>query len=147
MVFFRFRLYSVILSNSTWQIMKRHRNGISLFLKRKITGQSLSTFAILTETGSAMCVSYASRKCFTVIGLWPVGWCDRCLWPAHTMQQLLDRFVFRIGPTTVAFVKSTDDDRLWCAHTMRQSSFRRLCVQQKTKIAWCVPGFKQAIWL
>ena len=56
------------------------------------------------------------------------------------MQQLLDRFVFRIGPTTVAFVKSTDDDRLWCAHTMRQSSFRRLCVQQKTKIAWCVPG-------
>ena len=58
------------------------------------------------------------------------------------MQQLLDRFVFRIGPTTVAFVKSTDDDRLWCAHTMRQSSFRRLCVQQKTKIAWCVPGFR-----
>ena len=57
------------------------------------------------------------------------------------MQQLLDRFVFRIGPTTVAFVKSTDDDRLWYAHTMRQSSFRRLCVQQKTKIAWCVPGF------
>ena len=57
------------------------------------------------------------------------------------MQQLLDRFVFRISPTTVAFVKSTDDDRLWCAHTMRQSSFRRLCVQQKTKIAWCVPGF------
>ena len=57
------------------------------------------------------------------------------------MQQLLDRFVFRIGPTTVAFVKSMDDDRLWCAHTMRQSSFRRLCVQQKTKIAWCVPGF------
>ena len=56
------------------------------------------------------------------------------------MQQLLDRFVFRIGPTTVAFVKSTDDDRLWCAHTMRQSSFRRLCVQQKTKTAWCVPG-------
>ena len=97
---------------------------------------------ILTETGSAMCVSYASRKCFTVIGLWPVGWCDRCLWPAHTMQQLLDRFVFRIGPTTVAFVKSTDDDRLWCAHTMRQSSFRRLCVQQKTKIAWCVPGLR-----
>ena len=48
----------------------------------------------------------------------------------------------RIGPTTVAFVKSTDDDRLWCAHTMRQSSFRRLCVQQKTKIAWCVPGFR-----
>ena len=30
-------------------------------------------FTILTETGSAMCVSYASRKCFTVIGLWPVG--------------------------------------------------------------------------
>ena len=27
----------------------------------------------LTESGSAMCVSYASRKCFTVIGLWPVG--------------------------------------------------------------------------
>ena len=50
-------------------------------------------------SGSAMCVSYASRKCFTVIGLWPVGWCDRCLWPAHTMQQLLDRFVFQIGPT------------------------------------------------
>ena len=38
-------------------------------------------------------------------------------------------------------VKSTNDDRLWCAHTMRFSSFRRLCVQQKTKIAWCVPGF------
>ena len=56
------------------------------------------------------------------------------------MQQLLDRFDFRIGPTTVAFVKSTNDDRLWCAHTMRFSSFRRLCVQQKTKIAWCVPG-------
>ena len=88
-----------------------------------------------------MCVSYASRKCFTVIGLWPVGWCDRCLWPAHTMQQLLDRFVFRIGPTTVAFVKSTGDNCLWCAHTMQQSSFRRLCVQQTTKIAWCVPGF------
>ena len=67
---------------------------------------SPSTFAILSETGSAMCVSYASR----------------------------------IGPTTVAFVKSTDDDRLWCAHTMRRSSFRRLCVQQKTKIAWCVPA-------
>ena len=30
---------------------------------------SPSTFAILSETGSAMCVSYASRKCFTVIGL------------------------------------------------------------------------------
>ena len=26
-----------------------------------------------------MCVSYASRKCFTVIGLWPVGWCDRSM--------------------------------------------------------------------
>ena len=56
------------------------------------------------------------------------------------MRQLLDRIDFRIGPTTVAFVKSTNDDRLWCAHTMRFSSFRRLCVQQKTKIAWCVPG-------
>ena len=100
---------------------------------------SPSTFAILSETGSAMCVSYASHKCFTVIGLWSVGLCDGCRWPAHTMQQLLDRFVFRIGPTTVAFIKSTDDDRLWCAHTMRRSSFRRLCVQQKTKIAWCVP--------
>ena len=76
-----------------------------------------------------------------LIGLWSVGWCDGCLWPAHTMRQLLDRFDFRIGPTTVAFVKSTNDDRLWCAHTMRFSSFRRLCVQQKTKIAWCVPGF------
>ena len=52
----------------------------------------------LTESGSAMCVSYASRKCFTVIGMWPVGWCDRCLWRAHTMQQLLDRFVFRSYP-------------------------------------------------
>ena len=60
-----------------------------------------------------MCVSYASRKCFNVC------------------------------PTTVAFVESTDDDRLWCAHTMRQSSFRRLYVQQKTKIAWCVPGLRQ----
>ena len=58
------------------------------------------------------------------------------------MRQLLDRFDFRIGPTTVAFVKSTNDDRLWCAHTMRFLSFRRLCVQQKTKIAWCVPGFR-----
>ena len=58
------------------------------------------------------------------------------------MRQLLDRFDFRIGPTTVAFVKSTNDNRLWCAHTMRFSSFRRLCVQQKTKVAWCVPGFK-----
>ena len=36
--------------------------------------------------------------------------------------------------------KSTKDDRLWCAHTLRFSSIRRLCVQQKTKIAWCVPG-------
>ena len=97
--------------------------------------------SISAVSGSAMCVSYASRKCFTVIGLWPVGWCDRCLWPAHSMQQLLDRFVFRIGPTTVAFVKSTGDNCLWCAHTMQQSSFRRLCVQQTTKIAWCVPGF------
>ena len=85
----------------------------------------------------------ATRKCLTVIGLWPVGWCDRCLWPAHTMQQLLDRFVFRIGPTTVAFVKSTGDNCLWYAHTMQQSSFRRLCVQQTTKIAWCVPGFRE----
>ena len=93
-----------------------------------------------------MCVSYASRKCFTVIGLWPVGWCDRCLWPAHTMQQLLDRFVFRIGPTTVAFVKSTGDNCLWCAHTMQQSSFRRLCVQQTTKIAWCVPGLRKHLY-
>ena len=58
------------------------------------------------------------------------------------MRRQLDRFDFRIGPTTVALVKSTDDDRLWCAHTMRFSSFRRLCVQQKTKIAWCEPGFK-----
>ena len=58
------------------------------------------------------------------------------------MQQLLDRFVFRIGPTTVAFVKSTGDNCLWCAHTMQQSSFRRLCVQQTTKIAWCVPGLR-----
>ena len=57
------------------------------------------------------------------------------------MRQLMDRFDFRIGPTTVAFVKSTKDDRLWCAHTMRFPSFRRLCVQQNTKIAWCVPGF------
>ena len=57
------------------------------------------------------------------------------------MRQLLDRFDLPIGPTTVAFVKSTNDDRLLCAHTMRFSSFRRLCVQQKTKIAWCVPGF------
>ena len=61
MVFFS--IYSVISSNSTWQIMKRNRNGISpfflngkfLFLKRKITGQSPSTFAILTETGSTVC--------------------------------------------------------------------------------------------
>ena len=59
------------------------------------------------------------------------------------MRQLLDRFDFRIGPTTVVFVKSTNDDRLWCAHTMRFSSFHRLCVQQKTKIAWRVPGLKR----
>ena len=58
------------------------------------------------------------------------------------MRWQLDRFDFRIGPTTVALVKSTDDDCLWCAHTMRFSSFRRLCVQQKTKIAWCEPGLK-----
>ena len=56
------------------------------------------------------------------------------------MRRQLDRFDFRIGPTTVALVKSTNDDRRWCAHTMRFSSFRRLCIQQKTKIAWCVPG-------
>ena len=121
---------------------RKRNTGINGGVSSANLDSSPSTFAILSESGSAMCVSYALRKCFTVIGLWPVGWCDRCLWPAHTMQQLLDRFVFRIGPTTVAFVKSTDDDRLWCAHTMRQSSFRRLCVQQKTKIAWCVPGFK-----
>ena len=63
------------------------------------------------------------------------------------MRQLLDRFENRIGPTTVAFVKSTNDDHLWCAHTMRFSSSlratkdeNRICVQQKTKISWCVPG-------
>ncbi len=43
---------------------------------------------------------------------------------------------------SVAFVKSTNDDRLLCAHTMRFSSFSRLCVQQKTKIAWCEPGLR-----
>ena len=112
--------------------------------RRRYISRQNTTYraSISAVSGSAMCVSYASRKCFTVIGLWPVGWCDRCLWPAHTMQQLLDRFVFRIGPTTVAFVKSTGDNCLWCAHTMQQSSFRRLCVQQTTKIAWCVPGFR-----
>ena len=46
----------------------------------------------------------------------------------------------------VAFVKSTNDDRLWCAHTMRFSSFRRLCVQQKTKVAWCVPGLSYIVF-
>ena len=29
--------------------------------------------SISAVSGSAMCVSYASRKYFTVIGLWPVG--------------------------------------------------------------------------
>ena len=41
------------------------------------------------------------------------------------MRRQLDRFDFRIGPTTVALVKSTKDDRLWCAHTMRFSSSLR----------------------
>ena len=48
------------------------------------------------------------------------------------MRQLLDRFDFRIGPTTVAFVKSTNDDHLLCAHTMRFSSFRRTTVGPTT---------------
>ena len=98
--------------------------------------------AIFTESGSPICVSNASWKFWTVIGLWSVGWCDGCLWPAHTMRRQLDRFDFRIGATTVALAKSTNDDRLWCAHTMRFSSFRRLWIPQKTKIAWCVPGIK-----
>ena len=29
------------------------------------------------------------------------------------MRRKLDRFDFRIGPTSVALVKSTNDDRLW----------------------------------
>ncbi len=115
---------------------------INAFSFSSFNQSSASTFATFTENGSAICVSYASRKCFTVIGLWSLGWCDDCLWPAHTMRRQLDRFDFRIGPTTVALVKSTDDDRLWCAHTMQFSSFRRLCVQQKTKIAWCEPGLR-----
>ena len=115
---------------------------INAFLFSSFNQSSASTFAIFTENGSAICVSYASRKCFTVIGLWSVGWCDGCLWPAHTMRRQLDRFDLRIGQTTIALVKSTDDDRLSCAHTMRFSSFRLLCVQQKTKIAWCEPGFR-----
>ena len=118
---------------------------INAFSFSSFNQSSASTFAIFTENGSAICVSYASRKCFTVIGLWSVGWCDGCLLPAPTMRWQLDRFDFRIGPTTVALVKSTDDDRLWCDHTMRFSSFRRLCVQQKTKIAWCEPGLRVVV--
>ncbi len=116
---------------------------INAFLFSSFNQSSGSIFAIFTENGSAICVSYASRKCFTVIGLWSLGWCDDCLWPAHTMRRQLDRFDLRIGQTTIALVKSTDDDRLSCAHTMRFSSFRLLCVQQKTKIAWCEPGLTQ----
>ena len=60
------------------------------------------------------------------------------------MRQLLDRFDFRIGPTTVAFVKSTNDDRLWCAHTMRFSSSlrptkdenRMVCAGLKALVLW-----------
>ena len=41
------------------------------------------------------------------------------------MRRQLDRFNFRIGPTTVALVKSAKDVRLWCTHTTRFSSSLR----------------------
>ena len=104
---------------------------INAFSFSSFNQSSASTFAIFTENWSAICVSYASRKCFTVIG----RLMRRLSLTAHTMQR-------HIGPTTVALVKSTDDDHLWCAHTMRFSSFRRLWVQQKMKISWCEPGFR-----
>ena len=61
------------------------------------------------------------------------------------MRRKLDQFDFRIGPTTVALVKSTNGDRLWCAHTMQFSVFCCLCVQHKTKISLCVPGADTAL--
>ena len=80
-------------------------------------------------------VSYVCQLCVTEM--------FHCDWSVALMRQMsLTRthHATVIGPTTVAFVKSTGDNCLWCAHTMQQSSFRRLCVQQTTKIAWCVPG-------
>ena len=42
---------------------------VNAFSFSSFNQSSTSTFATFTENGSAICVSYASRKCFTVIGL------------------------------------------------------------------------------
>ena len=90
---------------------------------------SASTFAIFTESGSPICVSYASRKFWTD---WSVV--RRLM---RRMSLTRTHHATAVGP--IRFSNRSNNCRL-CK--INEHSFRRLCVQQKTKIAWCVPGFR-----